>query len=76
MMKTNSMTWRKAYRQAIGETEYGFRGENPTKEEFLGLFEEIYDEIIATHRISLWPVDPPGSHRMAKSKAAVVWADR
>lgn len=69
------MTWHEAYDKAISETKHGLRDEQPTQDQFMKLFETFYDEIVATNHITSWPVDPPSSHRMAKSRARVVWTD-
>jgi nitrate reductase beta subunit len=71
-----SITWHDAYEKAISETKHGIQfAENPTQDDFMELFEAFYDEITSTNRISSYPVDPPSSRRMAKSRARVVWAD-
>lgn len=69
------MTWHEAHEKAISETKYGLRGEQPSKDEFMELFETFYDEIVATNHITIYPVDPPSSRRMAMSRARVVYAD-
>lgn len=77
-----SLTWDEAVAFATSEAihAYDYRGydvepEVPDKDEFIGTFMSFYDEITATHHISIYPVDPPGSRRMAKGRAAVIWAD-
>lgn len=77
-----SLTWNEAIgfaeREAIHSYDhrgYNIEPLNPTKEDFVSTFMNFYNEITATHRISSYPVDPPGSRRMAEGKAAVIWAD-
>ena len=77
MTDRRHIPWRVIVSEAIDEAMFGYENsENPpTKEEFLGTFQNFYEELVWENTITLWPVDPPGSHRMAKSRAAVVWAD-
>jgi len=70
-----SKTWEEVVNIAMGETYYSYQNRNPTQEEFVETFMEFYNEEIATTRILSWPVDPPSSHRMAKGRATVEYAD-
>lgn len=74
---SENKTWRMIVSEAIDETLFAFENGKvpPGKEEFIGTFRSFYDELIAETTITLWPVDPAGSHRMAESRAAVIWAD-
>ena len=73
----NSKTWREIYELAIGDAQeaYSNQDEPPTKEEFVETFTEFYMEYTETNIVSMWPVDPVGSDRMAKTRARIVWAD-
>jgi hypothetical protein len=77
-----SMTWREAVSLALSETHeaynttgYDCPPPNPGPEEFVGTFRSFYDEIMLTHRISIYPVDPAGSHRMAESRAQTEYVE-
>lgn len=66
--------WRECYELAIDETMYGYsNGPWPSLEDFLRTFANFYDEFVWESRITSWPVDPPGSRRMALSKAESEW---
>lgn len=75
---TEYKPWRVIVSEAINEALFAFENCKvaPGKEEFIGTFRSFYDELIAETTITLWPVDPAGSHRMAESRAAVIWADK
>lgn len=77
-----SLTWDEAVAFATNEAIHGYdcRGyeiesPHPDEDEFIKTFMNFYNEITATHRISIYPVDPPGSRRMAKGRAASIWED-
>lgn len=70
-----SMTWREVVDRAMADTRMAYAGDSPDRKEWLATFEEFYDELMAEHRITSYPVDPPASKRMARSRATVIWAD-
>lgn len=73
----SSMTWREAVERATSQAKYAFDDceVSPPQKEFIKTFKTFYDELVCENKITLWPVDPAGSHRMAEERAAVIWAD-
>ncbi|UBF22682.1 hypothetical protein HRTV-25_gp101 [Halorubrum tailed virus 25] len=77
-----SLTWDEVIALASIEAthDYDYRGydiesKHPDKSEYVERFMDYYDELIETHIISSWPVDPPGSRRMAKGRAETAWQE-
>lgn len=72
-MQGEYITWREAYEFAISETKYAYSGKLPTLEEFIGTFEEFWNEVTVENIITMWAVDPPGTKRMVNQKAIEEW---
>jgi len=71
------LTWREVVDGALEDTRQSYPiGEPaPTPDEFVRTFRTFYDELCWETTITLWPVDPAGSHRMAENRAREMWAD-
>lgn len=76
-MNPSYRNWREVVELALDETRYAYQNQEiaPGCEEFVGTFCSFYDELIYETRVTMWPIDPPSSRRMAESRATEIWAD-